>query len=154
MEVNVLELDNIWGELDLGQGGYQYVMDQNGNVIYTPGDEEAQTVMSSSTVDRLMHMEAGSLEQNTDGTKRLFISELSAYSGWRFVASVPLSELQRPIATIRSATLWVGAGTLLAACGGLPDRSISSRTHSCADERNETDGEGNLEQGGDEGKAR
>ncbi|RAI93613.1 two-component system sensor histidine kinase YesM [Paenibacillus pabuli] len=115
MEVNVLELDKIWGELDLGQGGYQYVMDQNGTVIYTPGDEEAQTAMASNTVNRLMHMEAGSLEQNTDGTKRLLISELSAYSGWRFVASVPLSELQRPIATIRSATLWVGAGTLLAA---------------------------------------
>ncbi|MEO2205288.1 sensor histidine kinase [Paenibacillus pabuli] len=115
VEINVLELDKIWGELDLGQGGYQYVMDQNGTVIYTPGEEEAQVAMPPGIASKLMDMDAGSLELDPDGTKRLFISEISDYSGWRFIASVPLSELQRPIATIRSATLWVGAGTLLAA---------------------------------------
>ncbi|GGG12019.1 histidine kinase [Paenibacillus albidus] len=115
IEFNALELDTIWGELDLGRGGYHYVLDQKGTIIYSPDQEGAGDGLPPEAIKAVMSKDAGSLQLSANGTDRLFISEHSAYSGWRIVASVPLAELHKPITTIRTATVWVGAITLFIA---------------------------------------
>ena len=109
MEVRSQELSSLWKGIDLGERGYFYIADASGQVVYQP---EGLVHNASSPAEdpkltaAIMGADEESFKYTTaDGEQRVFMTRMSPYSGWRLVASMPLEEWRKPIASIRS-TVW------------------------------------------------
>ncbi|GIO98536.1 sensor histidine kinase YesM [Paenibacillus lautus] len=120
MEVRSQELSSLWKGIDLGERGYFYIADASGHVVYQP--EGLEHNASSPAEDpkltaAIMGADEESFKYTTaDGEQRVFMTRMSPYSGWRLVASMPLEEWRKPIASIRSTVWTIGLISLVAAC--------------------------------------
>lgn len=120
MEVRSQELSSLWKGIDLGERGYFYIADASGHVVYQP--EGLEHDASSPAEDpkltaAIMGADEESFKYTTaNGEQRVFMTRMSPYSGWRLVASMPLEEWRKPIASIRSTVWTIGLISLIAAC--------------------------------------
>lgn len=109
MEVRSQELAALWRGIDLGDRGYFYIMDAQGNTVYQP--QELVDNETSPAQDKQLTTLIGQADEKTfkytmsDEEERVFMTRKSTYSGWRLVASMPLDEWRKPVDNIRS-TVW------------------------------------------------
>lgn len=117
IEFKAQELARIWEPLDLGQGGFFFILDEFGNPLYQPATA-GKTLPPELLANVAAHPNTSYIE-GVEGKDYLFVSRKSDYSNWQLVVTMPVSELREPIATIRTTTIIVGvltlAGTLLLA---------------------------------------
>ncbi|WP_282935382.1 sensor histidine kinase [Paenibacillus sp. RC67] len=111
-EVQIRDLAALWGGIDLGEDGYFFIMDQSGEVVYHPQKEIIGTQVSDKLKQQLAKSDAQMFESSEGNKKRMYVSRNSEYSGWTLVVSMPLDELKKPIASIRTTTILVGLLTL------------------------------------------
>ncbi len=117
IEFKAQELARIWEPLDLGQGGFFFILDEFGKPLYQPA-AAGKSLPSELLANVAAHPNTSYIE-GVEGKDYLFVSRKSDYSNWQLVVTMPVSELREPIATIRTTTILVGvltlAGTLLLA---------------------------------------
>ena len=117
IEFKAQELARIWEPLDLGQGGFFFILDEFGKPLYQPTGA-GKTLPAELLANVAAHPNTSYIE-GVEGKDYLFVSRKSDYSNWQLVVTMPVSELREPIATIRTTTILVGvltlAGTLLLA---------------------------------------
>ncbi|MDF2934912.1 MAG: integral rane sensor signal transduction histidine kinase [Paenibacillaceae bacterium] len=117
IEFKAQELARIWEPLDLGQGGFFFILDEFGKPLYQPTG--AGQALSAELMANVAAHPNTSYIEGVDGKDYLFVSRKSEYSNWQLVVTMPVSELREPISTIRTTTILVGvltlAGTLLLA---------------------------------------
>lgn len=117
IEFKAQELARIWEPLDLGQGGFFFILDEFGKPLYQPA-AAGKTLPPELLANVAAHPNTSYIE-GVEGKDYLFVSRKSDYSNWQLVVTMPVSELREPIATIRTTTIIVGvltlAGTLLLA---------------------------------------
>lgn len=117
IEFKAQELARIWEPLDLGQGGFFFILDEFGKPLYQP-TAAGKTLPAELLANVAAHPNTSYIE-GVEGKDYLFVSRKSDYSNWQLVVTMPVSELREPIATIRTTTILVGvltlAGTLLLA---------------------------------------
>ncbi|GAB6929000.1 two-component system sensor histidine kinase YesM [Paenibacillus sp. JCM 10914] len=120
MEVRSEELSSLWQGIDLGERGYFYIADVNGNMVYQPEhllDDPASPAEDPKLTAAIMGASEESFKYTTaDGENRVFMTRMSPYSGWRLVASIPLEEWREPIANIRTTVWTIGFISLVTAC--------------------------------------
>ncbi|MHA6484909.1 sensor histidine kinase [Paenibacillus sp. strain BS8-2] len=109
------QLTELWDQMDLGEDGFFFILDSQGNVVYSPADDRLNEALLTHVSDRLV--EGG--EQRfvvEDGVQeRLILARKSDYSDWSMAIAMPLSELREPISAIRTTTITVGLLTLAVA---------------------------------------
>jgi two-component system, sensor histidine kinase YesM len=117
IEFKAQELARIWEPLDLGQGGFFFILDEFGKPLYQPA-AAGKSLPAELLANVAAHPNTSYIE-GVEGKDYLFVSRKSDYSNWQLVVTMPVSELREPIATIRTTTILVGvltlAGTLLLA---------------------------------------
>ncbi|CAG7647846.1 sensor histidine kinase [Paenibacillus allorhizosphaerae] len=114
-EVQSKELSTLWGGIDLGQGGYFFIVDEAGEIVYHPKSEMIGTRVPENIGRKIAESDLQTFESEGEHEKRMFVSRKSDYSGWTLVVSMPMDELKRPIAGIRTTTLGIGLVTLVLA---------------------------------------
>ncbi|MCM3041901.1 histidine kinase [Paenibacillus motobuensis] len=114
MKLNTREISKLWGQMDLGEQGYSFIIDAKGNFVDKPDEAEASEYMDVAIKHRLL---AGddTFTERIGGKKRMYVSKQLQAADWRMVISVPVSELRQPIMNIRYTTVIAGAVTLLVA---------------------------------------
>ncbi|GAA4878290.1 sensor histidine kinase [Paenibacillus vulneris] len=112
-EVQIRDLAALWGGIDLGEDGYFFILDESGEIVYHPQREMIGTQVSPMLKQQLDQSDAQMFESSDGSKKRMYVSRNSEYSGWTLVATMPLDELKKPIAGIRTTTILVGLSTLV-----------------------------------------
>lgn len=119
IEFRAAELARIWEPLDLGQGGAFFILDEFGRLLYRPDGAAGIQELPEPLIENVFAHPNESHVEQVNGEAYMFVSQKSDYSKWQVVVSMPMSELRKPISTIRTTTLVVGmltlAGTLLLA---------------------------------------
>ncbi|TBL78245.1 sensor histidine kinase [Paenibacillus thalictri] len=115
IEFRVQELSNIWDGFDIGKDGYFFIVDENGRYVYHPDKNLLGTELAGELGKNVLTYDKGMFTEKAGGKERLYVSRESAYSKWHLVVSMPVDELRKPIATIRTTTLVVGFITLIVA---------------------------------------
>ena len=110
IEFKAQELARIWEPLDLGQGGFFFILDEFGKPLYQP-TAAGKTLPAELLANVAAHPNTSYIE-GVEGKDYLFVSRKSDYSNWQLVVTMPVSELREPIATIRTTTILVGVLTL------------------------------------------
>ncbi|WP_331281300.1 cache domain-containing sensor histidine kinase [Paenibacillus sp. UNC451MF] len=114
-EVQIRDLATLWGGIDLGEDGFFFILDESGEIVYHPQKEMIGTQVSAKLKEQLDQSDAQMFESKEGNKKRMYVSRDSEYSGWTLVVSMPLDELKKPIASIRTTTILVGLITLVVA---------------------------------------
>lgn len=114
MKLNTREISKLWGQMDLGEQGYSFIIDAKGNFVDKPHQVEADEYMDEVIKQRLLAGE-DTFTERIGGQNRMYVSQQLQAADWRMVISVPVSELRQPIMNIRYTTVIAGAVTLLVA---------------------------------------
>lgn len=114
MKLNTREISKLWGQMDLGDQGYSFIVDGKGNFVDKPNQAAASEYMNE-TVRRNLLVGEETFTARVGGMKRMYVSKPLHAADWRMVISVPVSELRQPILNIRYTTVIAGAVTLLIA---------------------------------------
>lgn len=112
IEFKAAELARIWEPLDLGQGGFFFILDEFGKLLYSPEGDGKAPELPEELIGNVFANPNDSHMDKVNGEEYMFVSRRSEYSKWQLVVSMPVSELRKPIATIRTTTIMVGALTL------------------------------------------
>ncbi|MFB7815878.1 sensor histidine kinase [Paenibacillus chitinolyticus] len=114
VEIRSNDLSMLWKGIDLGEGGYFFIVNDKGEMIYQPSKDGVGPQALPELLPRIVHSgETASFEhKGPGGEERLYMSRKSSYSGWNLVVSMPLSELKKPVTAIRTTTILIGLFTL------------------------------------------
>lgn len=90
VDIGYNSLEQLFDGVNLGNGGYVYMISSSGEIIYHP-----QAQLIDSGIVRENNMEAarlkdGNYRMNMDGTKRIITVKTVGYTGWKVVGVTPL----------------------------------------------------------------
>lgn len=106
------QLTKLWKGMDLGENGFFFILDSQGEVVYAPDSNPMGELLRSDIPDRIVRGGEERLIAKVGGQERMIVSRRSDYSGWSLAISMPLEELRAPISAIRTTTVGVGLLTL------------------------------------------
>ncbi|WP_167577437.1 sensor histidine kinase [Ammoniphilus sp. YIM 78166] len=108
LDVRATDLQAIWEKVDF-KGGFLWIIDQEGRIVYHPKNEWMGSLGSDLLGDRYLTETSGSFIRSWEGSEHLFAYHTSEYTGWKMIATIPLKELQKPILDIRN-VMMISAG--------------------------------------------
>jgi len=116
IQMKAADLSALWKGIDLGEYGYMFITDKNGQYVYHPDADKVGKDVPDGFRSKLNAAgDTAFFDQDEQGVDRMYMSRTSDYSGWHLVVSMPLHELRKPIMNIRTTTLIVGLFTLVLA---------------------------------------
>ena len=79
--------------VNLGEDGYVYLVDRNGNLVYHPAYELVASGRRQESYARAAAAPDGSYKETLEGQRRTVILGTTGYTGWRVVGVVPETAL-------------------------------------------------------------
>lgn len=115
MKLNTKEISKLWGQMDLGEKGYSFIVDSKGNFVDKPDDAAVHEFMNDEVKRSLLTGDHDTFTSTVNGEKRMYVSQNLHAADWHMVISVPVRELRKPIMNIRYTTVIAGGFTLIIA---------------------------------------
>ncbi|MEK8128509.1 histidine kinase [Paenibacillus filicis] len=116
------EIIKICEKIKLGETGFVWVMNEEGNIVYHPNRQKwGSYAMTPELGHRLAVSQNGHFVEKAQDDNRLIIYEKSEKTGWTLVSEVSLQELNQGMIGLRNITVWVGlllVGLALMLTGG------------------------------------
>lgn len=81
-------LDEVLDEVSLGNGGYIYLMDSNGEIIWHPKFELIASGRVKENNLEAVHYSDGSIEEVFNNTKQTVVIKTVGYTGWKLVGVI------------------------------------------------------------------
>ncbi|GGD56830.1 sensor histidine kinase [Paenibacillus nasutitermitis] len=113
IEINVAELSTLWERIDLGHGGYFFIVDSEGRYIFHPDEDQFGQPVPAFIADSLQGDEGSIIVTDESGAKHMNVWNYSPYSRWKLVVSVPMKELRLPATVVRNVVISVGGFALV-----------------------------------------
>lgn len=93
VDMNFSEIEQMCGDVSLGQRGYIYIIDQEGNIIYHPQQQLIYTGLKEENIDEVLQSKLGSFISDFNGERRVTTIQDIGYSDWRMVGVSYVDEL-------------------------------------------------------------
>ncbi len=113
IDLNYYDIDELCESISLGQKGYIYIIDQDGELVYHPQQQLIISGIKSELIGEIMTAEDGNLVVDYQGDKKLYTISRSAKTGWTVVGVAYMSELMKDEAQIKQTYLGI-TGVLIA----------------------------------------
>ena len=108
LNIEVRYLSNILNERQLGESGSIILMDSNGVVISGKDMPFIRKTMPHLFLNNVITQNEGTFVTNINGIPMLIAYDSSDYTGWKMFGMVPLSELNKDIATNQATLVFIG----------------------------------------------
>lgn len=93
VDMNFSGIERVCRSVDLGNKGYLYLMDKNGEIIYHPRQQLLYSEIEKENNKAVVLHEDGSFTENFNGKKRLVTLKTVGYTGWKIVAITPIADV-------------------------------------------------------------
>ena len=93
VDMNFSGIEQICKNVDLGESGYLYLIDSNGEIIYHPRQQLIYSDLLHENNRQAAEYEDGTHTETFEGQKRLVTVKTVGYTGWRIVGVVPMSDI-------------------------------------------------------------
>jgi two-component system, sensor histidine kinase YesM len=101
-------LEKVIKGVTLGKSGFLYLMDANGNVVYTPVNDVVYRVNSE-----WLHTTSNNLVKRILGKRFQILVSESKYTGWKTVGVFSLNDTLQEVTKVRNYSFVIGLVTLL-----------------------------------------
>lgn len=93
VDMNFSGIEQIFKNITIGNNGYVYLMDREGEIIYHPRQQLIYSNLVSENNIKAASFEDGTTEEVFLGAKRLVTVKTVGYTGWKIVAVNPVANL-------------------------------------------------------------
>lgn len=93
IDLNYKVITDICSKINLGQKGYVFILNKEGNIVYHPQQQLIYTNLKSENVEKIISTESRSFIEKKDGKKRLVTIKTIPNIGWKIVGVSYLNDL-------------------------------------------------------------
>lgn len=93
VDMNFSGIEQIFKNITVGNNGYVYLIDREGEIIYHPRQQLIYSNLVSENNVKAATFEDGTTQEVFKGVKRLVTVKTVGYTGWKVVAVTPVSDL-------------------------------------------------------------
>lgn len=113
-DIKVRKLNEIFGNLFLGQGGFVYMMDDEGTILFHPDEKKVGTRVSREIAGHVQDKKTDTFVLNDRGQETLVILARSDVTHWILAGEIPYGNITKSATRLRSITyLIMAAGIVL-----------------------------------------
>lgn len=106
VNMNFTGIEQICKNVDLGEKGYTYIIDNNGEIVYHPRQQLIYNGIISEDSKRHAAYADGVHVDNFEGEKRQITVKTVGYTGWKIIGVLPVAELENAY-TRNTNLLWI-----------------------------------------------
>ncbi len=92
VDMNFSGIEQICKNVSLGETGYIYLVDRNGELIYHPRQQLIYSNLVKENNFKVVEYEDGNYIDELDGDKRLITVKTLGYTGWKIIGVTPINE--------------------------------------------------------------
>jgi two-component system sensor histidine kinase YesM len=92
VDLNYSVIDDLLGAIDLGKGGYIFIIDNDGNIVYHPQQQLVYSKLKTEMIDRVIKAENDSFVTDEGTQSRMYTIQDTGF-GWKIVGVAYLNEL-------------------------------------------------------------
>ena len=92
VDMNFSGIEQICKNVSLGETGYIYLVDRNGELIYHPRQQLIYSNLVKENNFQVAQYEDGNYVDEIDGNKRLITVKTLGYTGWKIIGVTPVNE--------------------------------------------------------------
>lgn len=93
VDMNFSGIEQICKNVNLGESGYVYLINEEGEIIYHPRQQLIYSNLMKENNDIASKYEDGSHIEKFEGNKRLVTIKTVGYTGWKVVGITPMSDI-------------------------------------------------------------
>ncbi|MFD0619954.1 sensor histidine kinase [Paenibacillus sp. GCM10027629] len=101
-------INNICSDISIGQRGYIFIVDKEGNVIYHPQQQIVYSQLKSEMIEQVLRYDNGSFVIDEGANSRMYTTKDTGY-GWKIVGVAYLDELVSNKEAMKRSFLFTGA---------------------------------------------
>ena len=114
MDLNYSAISDLCNKNNIGEKGYIFILDENGNIIYHPKQQLMYGGLMVENIQEIMDCKADYLEIKRDGENKLYTMSKSTKTGWTVVGAMDTKELLKSSKQTQLNYIMVAAILLLA----------------------------------------
>ncbi|WP_300379404.1 sensor histidine kinase [Clostridium sp.] len=107
VDMNFSGIEQICDNVDMGQNGYIYLIDSNGEIIYHPRQQLIYSNLIEENNYKVASYEDGDYIEKFQGNKRLINIKTVGYTGWKIVSVSPISDITSKYNEIKIFTIFI-----------------------------------------------
>lgn len=93
IDIKATVLSRILEDIDLGENGEVWIIDENGNIVSSKDKALVGTVLAEDIYQKAAADEQKGFDFQLEGAAMYGVSVQSSYNGWKYIAAVPRAEL-------------------------------------------------------------
>jgi two-component system, sensor histidine kinase YesM len=93
VDMNFSVIEELCNRVSLGNRGYIYVVDKDGNIIFHPQQQLIYSGLKEESIDEVIELEQGSFVDDFQGERRITTIKNIQYSDWKMVGVSYVDEL-------------------------------------------------------------
>lgn len=93
IDLNYSAISELCDQNTIGEKGYVFVLDQNGNIVYHPQQQQLYNELQTENIDLVMEADEDTVMTGSGKNGKLYVIAKSNRTGWRTVGCVNTKEL-------------------------------------------------------------
>lgn len=115
VDLNYSVIDDICNKIKLGNKGYVFIVDAQGNIVYHPDQQKINTKQKVELTAEVMRTPGSSFVTKEGKDSRMYTIKTSQSTGWKIVGVTYVDELVSNKQELQTYTLYGGIGFLIIA---------------------------------------
>lgn len=112
IDLNYYDIDELCESISLGQRGYIYIIDSDGEIVYHPQQQLIISGIKSELIEEILTAESDTLSVDYQGDRKLYTMSRSEKTGWTVVGVSYMSDLMKNEGQIKR-SYWGITGILI-----------------------------------------
>ncbi|MEG2291039.1 MAG: sensor histidine kinase [Clostridium sp.] len=108
VDMNFSGIEQICKNVNLGESGYVYLINEDGEIIYHPRQQLIYSNLITENNNIASSYEDGSHMEKFEGEKRLVTVKTVGYTGWKVVGITPMSDITSEYYQINVFVIFIG----------------------------------------------
>lgn len=115
IDLNYSAISELCDESIVGNQGYAFILDESGNIVYHPQQQQLYNELQTENIDLIMESDSDTILSGRGSSEKLYSISRSQKTGWTVVDSVRVEELLRKSNKAQSLYVLVAMGLVVVA---------------------------------------
>ena len=115
LDLNYSAISELCAQSSMGDKGYVFILDQNGNIVYHPQQQQLYNELQTENISLVMNAKSDIVTVGKGDDEKIYALSHSDITGWTIVGCMNMSELLRNSRQTRSIYVLVAMGLIIVA---------------------------------------
>ena len=113
LDLNYSAISELCAQSSMGDKGYVFILDQNGNIVYHPQQQQLYNELQTENISLVMNAKSDIVTVGKGDDEKIYALSHSDITGWTIVGCMNMSELLRNSRQTRSIYVLVAVGLII-----------------------------------------